>query len=439
MAFAETRELDLILRLKDQATQQLKGFSGKMEKMKPAFQKMAVAGTAAFIGVGAGIYKATQQATDAQEIFNKFDVVFKDVGKEAEEVAKNLRNNFGLAESSAKDLLSATGDMLTGFGLSGESALDLSKKTQELAVDLASFTNIEGGAERASQALTKALLGERESVKELGIAILEEDVKAKVEAMEVAGEFTKETNREKKAIATLEIAISQSANAIGDFERTSGSLANQQRVLKERFKEATEAIGLAFMPVLQDVVEKMLPVITQATDWIKANQELTKKIVIAAAAITAFVAVVGTIGLVLPSVITGLGLLASAAATAGTGVLSLAGFLLSPVGLLVALTAVTVYIVTKAIQSYNDLQQSIQDHKKVSEDASAANQRFYDKLKEMPAGEAKENYIKIWKEAEKTRIENDLLVQSYQGWEGVLVALGETFEEWGDIAWNVFN
>lgn len=306
------RELSLLVTLQDKASQQLKGLEGNIQKMQPTFQKMAMFGTAAFAGVSAGIYKATQSASSAQEIFNRFDVVFGDVSDSAEQVAQDLRNNFGLAESSAKDLLSSTGDMLTGFGMSGEAALDLAEKTNKLAVDLASFTNIEGGAERASKALTKALLGERESVKELGIAILEEDVKAKVEAMKATGQFTDETERQMRALATLEIAVEQSKNAIGDFARTEESLANQQRVLEERTKEMVETLGQVFIPVLADVIEAIAPVVKGISEWIKENPELTKVIVLGTIALSGLVATLGLLGIALPAIITAVGLLGTA-------------------------------------------------------------------------------------------------------------------------------
>jgi hypothetical protein len=47
-------------------------------------------------------------ASDAQEIFTKFDVVFGDVSDASEKAAKNLRDNFGMASSTAKELLGNT-------------------------------------------------------------------------------------------------------------------------------------------------------------------------------------------------------------------------------------------------------------------------------------------------------------------------------------------
>ena len=304
-----SRHLNLILKLKDEVSGSLDRVNKKMESLQPTFKKMALIGTASFLAIGTGIYKATQQAVDAQEVFNKFNVVFQDVSDDAEAMAQDLRNNFGMAESTAKDLLSATGDMLTGFGLSGKAALDLAGRTNKLAVDLASFTNIQGGAERASKALTKALLGERESVKELGIAILEEDVKAKVLSMRATGQLTNETERQSRALATLEIAISQSQNAIGDFARTQDTLANQQRTLNERLKEVVETLGGAFIPLAQDLMNKVIPLVATLATWVQENPKLAKNIILVTLAISALVAGIGLIGIILPGIITLVGLL----------------------------------------------------------------------------------------------------------------------------------
>ena len=131
--------------------------------------------TAPLLGLGV---TAVKLASDFEETQSKFNTVFKDIRSDADLTAKNLSDNFGLSSKASLQLLSDTGDLLTGFGFTQEEALKLSKEVNELAVDLASFTNFSGGAEGASLALTKALLGERESIKQLGIAITEADLKS---------------------------------------------------------------------------------------------------------------------------------------------------------------------------------------------------------------------------------------------------------------------
>lgn len=231
-------------------------FSKSINKAKRSlgdFRAAAIAAGAAGAIIAVGLVKATKAAVDAQETFSKFSVVFDEVSRDAEKVAQDFAKNFGLASSTAKELLGNTGDLLSGFGFTDEAALSLSKRTNELAADLASFTNIQGGTERASRALTKALLGERESVKELGIAILESDVQGRLKEKGL-DKLTGASLKQAKAEVTLELAIEQSKNAIGDFNRTQDQAANQLKITQERFKTLQEEIGLAFIPVLEAVL-----------------------------------------------------------------------------------------------------------------------------------------------------------------------------------------
>jgi len=258
------------------------------DKMSNIGSKLTIGATLPILGMGAASLKA---ASDAFETSQKFGVVFDGINSAAEESAKKLANSYGLSKNESKALLSSTADLLTGFEFSKESALGLSSSVQELAVDLASFTNIEGGAERASKALTKALLGERESVKELGIAILEEDVKAKVKAMEAAGAFTNETMRQKKAMATLQIAISQSKNAIGDYARSSESVANRTRNLMARINDLAVSFGNILLPV----AEKALIIFTKVADKLS---NMPKSVKVAIVVFGALAAVLGPILLI---------------------------------------------------------------------------------------------------------------------------------------------
>lgn len=231
--------------------------------------------------VGFGAY-AVKAASDAEETFSKFGVVFKDVAEESEIVADNFRKNFGLSGVAAKQLLSDTGDLLSGFGFAGDMSLDLSKKVNELAVDLASFTNFSGGAEGASKALTKALLGERESVKSLGISILEEDVKKQVALQRTQG-LTFETERQAKAYATLTLAQKQSKNAIGDFARTSDSFANQWRIMRARLTDAAVAFGKILLPPALKVVQAVAGML----EYLQGLSDTTRTIIIVIAGLAA--------------------------------------------------------------------------------------------------------------------------------------------------------
>ena len=199
-------------------------------------------------------------ASDAEETGSKFNTIFKNIEKSAGDVADSFAKDFGLASSSSQKLLGNTGDLLTGLGFTQAGALDLSYQVNKLAVDLASFTNFSGGAEGASNALTKALLGERESIKSLGISIQEKDVKAQM-AIDKTNGLTFATEKQAKAQATLTIALRQSKNAIGDYARTSDSTANRIKLMSQRWLELQENVGKFLIEGLQ--VDKVLETISK--------------------------------------------------------------------------------------------------------------------------------------------------------------------------------
>jgi hypothetical protein len=223
------------------------------DQMKRSFNN-ALAG----IGIGFAVKKvfdfavqAKNAARDAEEVKNKFNEVFSSIQAQAQRAAQSISRQFDLANSTSQELLGTTGDLLVGFGFTEQQALDMSVAVNKLAVDLASFSNVEGGAEQASMALTKGLLGERESMKLLGIAVNEntEEFKELVKQhMNAEGASLIQA----KALATLDIAYKQSEKAIGDYGRTQDSLANQERQLEERFKELKIEIGNSLIPIFND-------------------------------------------------------------------------------------------------------------------------------------------------------------------------------------------
>lgn len=218
-----------------------------------AMGAMAVA--AGVLGAARGVRNITEDLIEAgrnaEETENKFGVTFSSIRNEADLAAQNLQDNFGLSGTAAQQLLADTGDLLSGFGFTQSAALDLSTEMNELAVDLASFTNYSGGAAGASAKLAKAVLGEREGLKELGIAITEADIARLAEDKGITGEL----DRQAKAMLTLELATTQSKNAIGDYERSAGTLTQTQKEASAEFEDLAVNLGSKLQPAAIAVTE----------------------------------------------------------------------------------------------------------------------------------------------------------------------------------------
>jgi hypothetical protein len=266
--------------------------------MKRMGKSMSLYMTAPIVALGALSLKA---AGDAEEVSSKFDQVFSNIQSKARASANELDKSFGLSSIAAKKLMGDTGDLLTGFGFTQEAALDLSTKVNKLAVDLASFTNIEGGTAKASEALTKALLGESEQAKALGIVIRQNSPEYKnlvAEKMKSLGVSMLQA----KALTALEIATKQSRNAWGDYAKTQGSFANQSRELTEDLKDLGITFGKVLIPIAKSFIEKARSVINVFQGMTDRGKRTIVIMAGIAAAIGPVIIIFGTMLTVLPAI-----------------------------------------------------------------------------------------------------------------------------------------
>ncbi len=250
------------------------------EKVASSFTKIGKSILASFGGIIAlhGVIRLTKHlkdaARDGEETRNKFDVIFSGIVEGANRMADAFSEKFKLAGVTTRQLLGNTGDLLVGFGFAEQAALDMALRVAELSQDLVSLTNFTGGTTRAADALTKALLGERESVKTLGISILEEDVKLKILELSMQG-VTFETERQAKAFATLEIAFDQTQKAAGDAINTMGQLAGQERILDERVKDLSESVGQDLTEGFNDATGAAITAVDAFSDFNEMIKKLT--------------------------------------------------------------------------------------------------------------------------------------------------------------------
>lgn len=232
----------------------LKGdIESQLRKVKSGLQTVVAVAGAAVAAMAAISVPLVRAASEAEETRQKFRVTFRGIEDAANEAARVLQESYGLSIQESENLLASTGDLLTGFGFTRDAALNLSSQVQRLSVDLASFQNLQGGSARASEIITKAMLGERDALVSLGVKISEEDLKqrALAEGMRlVNGRLT----QQQTAQLTLRLITEQSANAVGDFARSQNSFANQTRILGARFDDLKVTLGNELLPTMTRLV-----------------------------------------------------------------------------------------------------------------------------------------------------------------------------------------
>lgn len=250
------------------------------------FAKGATAALAGIFTVSAvtkGAYNAVKAFSDMQEETQKFGIVFSDVSKEAEAGVADLVNNFGQSELAATRMMAQTGDLLKGFGMASGDVVALSAGIAKMGSDIASFTNYSGGAEEATFALTKAMLGETEQAKSLGVAIKTDTpefknlaIQAQNTGVYIAGlgrTFKASTAQEAKAIAAAATIYQQKAHVLGDFARNQDSIANQSRLLGNRLLDLKINIGVFIDSVIQTspLINQLAGTVKRFSDTLKAN------------------------------------------------------------------------------------------------------------------------------------------------------------------------
>ncbi|MCP4986043.1 MAG: hypothetical protein GY928_08225 [Colwellia sp.] len=269
---ASTKQFDKAI--KDTKTETEKAGKG-IEKTTTSIKKLvsgvAVAALVAKIGQIAAA--SIDAAKEAQETRNKFNTAFKGIEEDADAVAKNLADNYGLSTTESEKLLSGTADLVKGFGANATAALETSEEIQKMSVDLASYNNLQGGATRASEILTKAYLGERDSLVSLGIKISENDVKQELLKRGQEG-LTGQALMLAKGNITLELAMKQSGDAIGDFARSTGSYAQESIKATAAAKNLQVELGRALLPTATSVKRIFGELTGRLADYIKKINDL---------------------------------------------------------------------------------------------------------------------------------------------------------------------
>lgn len=274
------------------------GGLGKLEKQTKASAKtnknyaagMAGVGIA-LVGVAMAMGKAVDAASDLTETTNKFKVIFADVSDSADAMADTLVRSYGMGMEQSKKLLSNTGDLLTGMGMTGKAALKMSADVVTLGADMASFSNLSGGATQASEILTKALLGERDALTSLGVKISENDIKAGL-AAEGNSKLTGTMLLQAKAALTLKLITAQSSNAMGDVADNTHTYAFASQRLTNRLKDMTAEVGGALLPILKPLKQMLADLI----EWFMGLSKETKT------AILIFAGLAVAIGIIIPVV-----------------------------------------------------------------------------------------------------------------------------------------
>jgi hypothetical protein len=215
----------------------------------------AITTSAAFIKVGQMLAQlageSIQLASDLEEVQNVVDVTFGTEGSaKIEKWAEAARQKFGLTELQAKQYTSTLGAMMKSNGMSEDSIYEMSTGLAGLAADMASFYNLP--FDEAFSKIQSGMVGMSMPLRQLGIDMTETAVGAYAAANGFETQYDKMTEAE-QMLVRYKYLMSVTADAQGDFARTSDSYANSQRRMTTAFDTLKAQLGEALLPIATEV------------------------------------------------------------------------------------------------------------------------------------------------------------------------------------------
>lgn len=250
---------------------------GSIKSLKSMASKVlgAVGITLSVAGIKSSIDGCVEVASSIEEMQNKFDVVFGDMRNEVDKWAQEYSDAIGRNKNDIKTYLADQQNLLVGFGMTRKAGAEMAEQMTSLALDLASFGNMDETA--SVNAMTKAVMGESEAAKTLG-AVLNDSTRAQAMAtLGLNGTYDKLDQLTKMQV-NYQAILQQSPDAIGDCQRSLDSYESTKKRYIAKLKEIKTIVGQFFLPTYQKILSIGAKGLTMIRDWLQKLTELTDKL-----------------------------------------------------------------------------------------------------------------------------------------------------------------
>lgn len=261
--------LDLVVN-KNQFESQMAGITGMAKKAGAALA--AAFGVKKLVDFGK---QCLELGSDLAEVQNVADVTFPKMTAQVDEFARSAAQSFGLSETMAKQYTGTFGAMAKAFGFTKKQAYDMGSTLTGLAGDVASFYNI--SQDEAYTKLKSVFTGETESLKDLGVVMTQ----TALDSYAMANGFGKTTSamsEAEKVALRYQFVQDKLSAAQGDFARTSGSWANQCRILSLQIQSLMATIGQGLINLFTPIIRVINTVIGKLATLANAFKSFTELI-----------------------------------------------------------------------------------------------------------------------------------------------------------------
>jgi hypothetical protein len=228
-------------------------------------------------------------------IDTKVKTVFEGQASSIRAWADQNNESFGVTDDQLAGLAASFGDLLKPMGFTADQAATMSKDVIGLSGALSAWSGGTKSAAEVSDILAKAMLGERDGLKELGISISEADVQARL-AAKGQKDLTGAALEQAKAVATQELIFEKSADAQKAWKEGGNKALTETNKWKAGLGELKETLATKLVPAMvagsQFITGTLIPAFGAIGKFVSDNKELFVALAvgITAALVPAFIA-----------------------------------------------------------------------------------------------------------------------------------------------------
>lgn len=307
---SRSRTFDAVIRLRDQASQQLSKLETKLanhekawkrtgksiqrtfSKVQSAGQTMTATVTAPLAAVGVAGFNF---ATDLEDSIGASEQIFGSHSATVQKWAKELPAYYGIAEKDAMQYATTMGAMMQNIGgMTEEEASKQVGKLIEMAGDASAMFG--GKPEEAMYAFQAALKGNYTMLDNYGMGVNIATIKTKALEMGLASANGELTLADKQT-AALALMEEQMADSMGQASREAEGASGTVKEFKTELVNLATEIGTTLLPIITPMLQNFSKVVQRFGNLSEGAKRTIVIVGMLVASIGPLLMIIGTIGM----------------------------------------------------------------------------------------------------------------------------------------------
>jgi hypothetical protein len=220
------------------------------------------------------IKKMVTAGSDLSENVGKIGAIFGDQSKSVEGDARKMADAFGVSLNGMLDGAGKLGGLFKGAGFTADATADLSKQFNRLTLDASRFFNVD--YDTAFQKIRSGLAGEAEPLRDFGVFLTADKIKAEALAMGLGG-LNGELTDTAKITATAALIQRGLADAHGNAAATASGAAARMEEFAGRVENLAATLGESLAPIAGQVLGDLsVGVAAMTSAWNESGAAVVK-------------------------------------------------------------------------------------------------------------------------------------------------------------------